>query len=377
MFGGRTGPDCSPIAGGGSCRRRVKTPRTPLVPPAPRWQSDRGHPRRPPDAVGGLFHSPASFPLLPPGTPLPILEDYAQSHSAGRKRSGISRIAFAPSTLPPRSARGWPRPRWRPRSMGNWSGPTSCCPPKGRSRLRLLTAKDPEALGILRHSSAHVMARAVMRLFEGVQLAFGPTVDNGFYYDFQMEHALSEEDFPQIEAEMARIVKEDEPFERVEMPRDEAIAVLPRPGPVAQGGAPPARAWPTRPACRSIGRASSSTCAAGRTCPPPARSGPSSSSRWPGPIGRATPSGSSCSGSTAPPGSARQDLDAHLRQVEEAKRRDHRVLGKQLELFLIDPAVGSGLVLWLPKGAVDPPATGELPLRRVAQAGLSAGLYAR
>jgi threonyl-tRNA synthetase len=96
-------------------------------------------------------------------------------------------------------------------------------PEEGEVSLRLLTCKDPEALGIMRHSAAHVMARAVMRLFEGVQLAFGPTVANGFYYDFQFEKPLSEEDFPKIEAEIARIIKEDEPFERVEMDRDEAI----------------------------------------------------------------------------------------------------------------------------------------------------------
>ena len=78
-------------------------------------------------------------------------------------------------------------------------------------------------LDLLRHSCAHVMARAAMRLFDGVQLAFGPTVAGGFYYDFGMERKLSEDDFPQIEAEMTRIIKEDEPFERVEMDRQEAI----------------------------------------------------------------------------------------------------------------------------------------------------------
>ncbi len=104
-------------------------------------------------------------------------------------------------------------------------------PDDGQVALRLLTSKDPQAVDLLRHSCAHVMARAVMRLFDGVQLAFGPTVAGGFYYDFQMEHALSEADFPQIEAEMARIVKEDEPFERVEMDRQRGHPVLPRLGP--------------------------------------------------------------------------------------------------------------------------------------------------
>ena len=74
-----------------------------------------------------------------------------------------------------------------------------------------------------------------MRLHEGIQLAFGPTVENGYYYDFQTKRPLSEEDFPAIEAEMAKIVKEDEPFERVEMDRGEAVAVLQRPRPDIQG----------------------------------------------------------------------------------------------------------------------------------------------
>src|SRR3954468_20574801 len=96
---------------------------------------------------------------------------------------------------------------------------------EGEVRLRLLTKRDPESLAVMRHSAAHVMAQAVMRLFEGVQLAFGPTTGSGFYYDFQLEHPLSEEDFPRIEAEMQKIIKADERFERLDMPRDEAIAL--------------------------------------------------------------------------------------------------------------------------------------------------------
>ncbi len=78
---------------------------------------------------------------------------------------------------------------------------------RAASSCELLTNKDPEALAVMRHSAAHVMARAVMRLFDGVQLAFGPTIENGFYYDIELKHHLTEEDFPRIEAEMAKIVK--------------------------------------------------------------------------------------------------------------------------------------------------------------------------
>src|SRR5262245_20634184 len=66
-------------------------------------------------------------------------------------------------------------------------------PAEGEGTLRILTRKDPQSLALMRHSCAHVMARAVMRLFEGAQLAFGPTTDNGFYYDFDLKHALTED----------------------------------------------------------------------------------------------------------------------------------------------------------------------------------------
>src|SRR5206468_10171868 len=82
--------------------------------------------------------------------------------------------------------------------------------------FQLLTDRDPEALDVLRHSCAHIMARAVMRLFPGVQLAFGAFTENGFYYDIDVTPPIKEEDFPRIEEEMRRIVKAAEPFERFE-----------------------------------------------------------------------------------------------------------------------------------------------------------------
>ena len=91
--------------------------------------------------------------------------------------------------------------------------------------LKIITRTDPQALATMRHSCAHVMARAVMRLKKGVQLAFGPTIEGGFYYDFEMPEPLTEEDFPAIEAEMKRLVELNEPFERVDRSRDEAVAI--------------------------------------------------------------------------------------------------------------------------------------------------------
>ena len=99
-------------------------------------------------------------------------------------------------------------------------------PNGNEATLKLFTKKDPEALGVMRHSAAHVMARAIMRIFPGVQLAFGPTIDGGFYYDFDLDHKLSDEDFETIEAEMKKIIKADEPFERIETGRDEALNIV-------------------------------------------------------------------------------------------------------------------------------------------------------
>src|SRR5262245_5584524 len=92
--------------------------------------------------------------------------------------------------------------------------------------LQILTDKDREALDVLRHSCAHVMARAVMRLFPGVKLAFGPTVENGFYYDIEVSPPIREEDFPRIEEEMRKIIKAAEPFERFERSWDEALGLV-------------------------------------------------------------------------------------------------------------------------------------------------------
>ena len=224
-------------------------------------------------------------------------------------------------------------------------------PEEGAVALRILTKKDAEALGVLRHSCAHIMARAVMRLFDGVQLAFGPTIDGGFYYDFDLEHSLTEDDFASIEKEMAKIIKLNEPFERLEEPRDDALKI-----------------------CRDLeqqykiehiedGLSEDPTLSFYRQgefldlCRGPHVVKPSAigafkllsvaGAYWKGDANR--------NQLQRVYGTAffnKKDLEEHLARIDEAKRRDHRVLGKQLELFTINPLVGSGMVLWLPKGAI-------------------------
>ena len=223
-------------------------------------------------------------------------------------------------------------------------------PDDGEVSLKLFTKKNEEALGVMRHSAAHVMARAIMRLFDGVQLAFGPTIDNGFYYDFDLEHSLSEEDFDAIEAEMKKIIKAAEPFERIEQTRNEALELcegLAQEYKVEhiqeglteheqlsfyrQGEFVDLCRGPHVPNAGAIGAYKLLSVAG---------------AYWKGDSDR-----KQLQRIYATAFFEKQDLEDHLNRIEEAKKRDHRTIGKQLDLFTINPMVGSGLVLWQPKGA--------------------------
>ncbi len=218
--------------------------------------------------------------------------------------------------------------------------------------LRILTSKDREALDVLRHSTAHIMARAIMRLFPGVRLAFGPTTANGFYYDVVVPgRNLSEDDFPAIEAEMARITKDAEPFERFTMPAPEARKFVEDLGQsfkvehiddelhkygilsfYRQGEFVDLCRGPHIPNAGKVGAFKLVSIAG---------------SYWKGRTDREV--------LQRVYGTAffdRKDLDAYIAQVEESKKRDHRRLGRELNLFTISQMVGPGLILWMPKGSV-------------------------
>jgi len=216
--------------------------------------------------------------------------------------------------------------------------------------LKLITERDSEALGVMRHSCAHVMARAVMRIFPGVGLAFGPTTGNGFYYDFDLTTPISEEDFPRIEAEMQKIVDAAEPFDRFETSREEAIQLCsdlkqtlktehirtglaehPTLSFYRQGEFVDLCRGPHIPHAGKI-KAFKITSVAG--------------SYWKGDA-----SGRQLQRVYGTAWFDKKDLKAYLEQLEEARKRDHRVLGKRLGLFAISSEVGQGLCLWLPKGA--------------------------
>ncbi|MFM7593319.1 MAG: threonine--tRNA ligase [Isosphaeraceae bacterium] len=223
--------------------------------------------------------------------------------------------------------------------------------PEAPIDFKLLTPKDRESLDVLRHSTAHIMARAIMRLYPGVKLAFGPTTSNGFYYDVDVpDKHLSEEDFAAIEAEMARIVTSAEPFERFSLPVEEAAAFCDGLGQglkvdhireelhkygilsfYRQGEFVDLCRGPHIPHAGKLGAYKLISIA-----------GAYWKGRTDGPVLQRVY------------GTAffdKKELDAYLAQVEEAKKRDHRRLGKELGLFTISQLVGSGLILWMPKGA--------------------------
>jgi threonyl-tRNA synthetase len=218
--------------------------------------------------------------------------------------------------------------------------------------LRLLTPRDREALNVLRHSSAHIMARAILRLFPGARLAFGPTTASGFYYDVDVPgRPLSEDDFPAIEAEMAEIVRAAEPFERFSLPVPDARQFCEDLGQrykvehiddelykygvlsfYRQGEFVDLCRGPHIPHAGKVGAFKLLSIAG---------------AYWKGRTDSQV--------LQRVYGTAffdKKELDAHLAQVEEARKRDHRKLGKELHLFTISPLVGSGLILWMPKGAI-------------------------
>jgi threonyl-tRNA synthetase len=220
----------------------------------------------------------------------------------------------------------------------------------GEVALQVLTDKDREALDVLRHSCAHVMARAVMRLFPGVQLAFGPTIENGFYYDIDVTPPLKEEDFPRIEAEMRRIITEAEPFERFERPTAEARALCQDLG---QGYKiehidDDLKQYPNLSFYR---QGEFIDLCRGPHIPHAGKIGAFNLLSIAGAYWKNNASRKQLQRLYGTAFFNQKDLDAYLHQLEEAKKRDHRLLGKQLKLFTISPTVGSGLILWMPKGA--------------------------
>jgi threonyl-tRNA synthetase len=201
-------------------------------------------------------------------------------------------------------------------------------------------------IDLMRHSTAHVMAAAVCRLFDGVKLDIGPATDDGFYYDFDLPKRLAPEDFPAIEAEMAKLVAANLPFERLEVPRAEAERLLQgqpykleRLKDIPEGEAITFyRCGDFTDLCRGPHLATTGEVKAFKLV-----SVAGSYFR-----GRETnPMLQRLYGIAA---NAPAEIEATLHRLAEAARRDHRRLGRELDLFSVSEDVGPGLILWHPKG---------------------------
>lgn len=216
--------------------------------------------------------------------------------------------------------------------------------------VQILTDKDAESLGVLRHSCAHVMARAIMRVFPGVELAFGPTTGHGFYYDVDLPHKISEDDFARIEAEMAKVVQLAEPFERFITDRQEGVALV-------KGLSQKLKAehietgLKDHPTVSFYRQGEFVDLCRGPHIPDAGRIKAFKLLNVAGAYWKGDANGQQLQRVYGTAWFSQKDLDSYLDQVNEAKRRDHRVLGKQLGLFTISQDVGPGLCLWLPKGA--------------------------
>src|SRR5947209_5325945 len=224
-------------------------------------------------------------------------------------------------------------------------------PPDGEVAFQILTDRDREALDVLRHSCAHVMARAVMRLFPGTQLAFGPALENRFYYDIDSPNPITEEDFPKIEAEMKKIVAAAEPFERFERSIPEGrqlVADIDQTYKVEHID-DELKKYPTVSFYR---QGEFIDLCRGPHIPHAGKVGAFKVLSIAGAYWKNDQSRKQLQRLYATAFFNQKDLDAYLHQIEEAKKRDHRVLGKQLKLFTISQAVGSGLILWMPRGAI-------------------------
>jgi threonyl-tRNA synthetase len=219
------------------------------------------------------------------------------------------------------------------------------------TRLELLKESDPEALKVVRHSAAHVMATAVLELFPETKLGHGPATDAGFFYDFYREKKFSEEDLAAIQAKMGEVVARDERFTRLSIPREEALAEFAHDGDFMKTHFVTKFTEPGSEVsfyqngkfldfCRGPHVPSTGRVKAFKVLS-------LAGAYWLG--DEKNPQLQRIYGTAF---FSQKDLDAHFARLEEAARRDHRVLGKQLDLFSIQELAGPGLVFWHPKGAI-------------------------
>ena len=213
--------------------------------------------------------------------------------------------------------------------------------------LEIVTDKHPDALDVLRHSTAHLLAQAVQRLYPGAQVTIGPVIDNGFYYDFAYERPFTPEDLPAIEAEMQKIVKEALPVTRSVKTRDEAVAFF-----KGLGEHYKAEIIESIPANKDLSLYSQgefTDLCRGPHVPGTDKLRAFKLMKVAGAYWRGDHNNQMLSRIYGTAWLNDKDLKAYLHQLEEAEKRDHRKIARQLDLFHIQEEA-PGLVFWHPKG---------------------------
>ncbi len=217
--------------------------------------------------------------------------------------------------------------------------------------LRILTDRDPEALEVYRHSSAHLLAAAVLELFPETKLGHGPATESGFFYDFYRPTPFTPEDLDKIEKKMQELVQQDIPYAREFLPRDQGLAEFKNEGDfmkchfIEQFTKPEEKISIYRTGkftdfCRGPHIPSTGRIKAFKLLN-------IAGAYWLG--DEKNPQLQRIYGTSF---FSKKDMEAHLKQIEEAKKRDHRLLGKQLDLFSIQELAGPGLIFWHPKGGI-------------------------
>ncbi|HEY5782651.1 MAG TPA: threonine--tRNA ligase [Lysobacter sp.] len=213
--------------------------------------------------------------------------------------------------------------------------------------LEIVTEKHPDALDVLRHSTAHLLAQAVQRLFPGAQVTIGPVIDNGFYYDFAYERPFTPEDLPAIEAEMQKIVKESLPVARSVKSRDDAVAFFRGMG--EQYKAEIIESIPANEDLSLYSQGEFTDLCRGPHVPGTDKLRAFKLMKVAGAYWRGDSNNQMLSRIYGTAWLNDKDLKAYLTQLEEAEKRDHRKIAKQQDLFHLQEEA-PGLIFWHPKG---------------------------
>jgi threonyl-tRNA synthetase len=217
------------------------------------------------------------------------------------------------------------------------------------AKVEIVTPKSAEGIDTIRHSTAHLMAMAVQELFPGTQVTIGPVIEHGFYYDFGTDRPFTDEDLRRIEEQMQEIVKRDLPVRREEMSRDEAIAAFEKMG--EQYKVEIIQGIPGDEALSVYRQGEWFDLCRGPHVPSTGRLGAFKLTSVAGAYWRGDSRNAMLQRIYGTAWADKEQLEAHLKQVEEAKARDHRKLGKELDLFHFH-SFAPGAAFWTPGGTI-------------------------